>query len=360
MNLLIKLLLSSIIIVLMVFLFTQVSTLDGDLISEFISADEVQEEDYDDEDGEERIYVVDGYKAIRLDKEVIDTSGIKSEILTSMTFKPEFSAYAEVINIAPLVSSRTEYTNLLAEQKILQNDLHNHHQILKRAEALHKTNSLTTRELEKVRADYDLKYYKSNAMKTRLENYTYQLKSTWGEVISSLILDQKKQPEFDKLASNQASLILLSLLKNKSLINPQQKVSVSSRNQREMAKQVSYMDQARQISNPLYGESYIYLLDMQKMSAGLRLFAWIEEEGKSINGLFLPKSAVIWYANEPWMYIRHNSDLFVRKPLGSARKLASGWLLEESQMNDTRVITSGSQTLLSEEFKWAIPDEDDD
>ena len=51
MNLLIKLFLSSIIIVLMVFLFTQVSTLDGDLISEFISANEAQEEDYDDEEG---------------------------------------------------------------------------------------------------------------------------------------------------------------------------------------------------------------------------------------------------------------------------------------------------------------------
>jgi hypothetical protein len=360
MNLLIKLLLLLIIIGLTVFLFTQVSILDGGLISEFMSTDEVQEEDYDDEESEGKIYIIDGYKAIRLDKEVIDTSGIKSERLTSMTFKSEFTAYAEVINIAPLVSSRTEYTNLLADQKILQNDLHNHHQILKRAEALHKTNSLTTRELEKIRADYDLKYYKSNAMKTRLESFTYQLKSNWGAVISSLILDQEKQPEFDKLASNQASLILLSLLKNQTLTNPQQKVFVSSRNQRETAKQAGYLDQARQISNPLYGESYIYLLDMQKLSAGVRLFAWIEEEGKSINGLFLPESAVIWYANEPWMYIRHNDDLFVRKPLDSARKLANGWLLEELQMNDTLVVTSGGQTLLSEEFKWAIPDEDAD
>ena len=149
-------------------------------------------------------------------------------------------------------------------------------------------------------------------------------------------------------------------MKNKTLINPQQKVFVNNRNQRQTAKQVSYLDQARQISNPLYGESYIYLLDMQKLSAGLRLFAWIEEEGKSINGFFLPETAVIWYANEPWMYIRYNDDMFVRKPLGSARKLTNGWLFEESQMNDILVITSGGQTLLSEEFKWAIPDEDDD
>jgi hypothetical protein len=360
MNLLIKFLLLLIIIGLSFFLYTQVSTMDSSLLNELISAENGQDEDDDNEEDEERIHIVDGYKAIQLEKEIIDASGIKSEELTGMSFKPEFTAYADVIDIAPLVVSKTEYTNLLAEQKILQNDLHNYYQILKRAEALHKTNSLTTRELEKIRADHDLKYYKSNAMKTRLESFTYQLESKWGGVISSLILDQEKQLQFDKLASNKASLILLSLLKNQTLTNQQQKVFVSIRNQREEAKQASYLDQARQISNPLYGESYIYLLNMRKLSAGLRLFAWVEEEDELINGLFLPDSAVIWYANEPWIYIKYNDELFVRRPIGTARKLTNGWLLEESLMNDTLVVTSGGQTLLSEEFKWAIPDEDAD
>jgi len=234
------------------------------------------------------------------------------------------------------------------------------HKILKRAEALHETNSLTTRELEKIRAEYDLKLSGLNALKTRIDNFTYQLMSDWGAVISSMILEQERQSDFDKLASHQASLILLSLLKSQTLTDLQQNVFINNKNKRETAIQASYLDQARQISNPLYGESYIYLLDMQKLSTGTGLYVWIEEYGEPVNGLFVPESAVIWYANEPWIYIRHDDDLFVRIPIGNARKMSDGWLSKELQVNDSLVVTSGGQTLLSEEFKWAIPDEDAD
>ena len=348
------------IIALTLFLYMRVSSLYGGLISEFLPTGDEQEEESESAEQEERIRIVEGYKAIYLEDEIITASGIKAEQLAVMSYKPEFTASAEVLNIAPLVSSRTEYLNLLAEQGVLSNELNDQLRILKRAEALHSAKSLTTREMEIIRADYDLKRSRLDAMRTRMDGYTYQVKSNWGSVISNMILDQGEQPVFDTLASNQASLVLVSLLKSQSLENTQQRVFVSSKNKRETAVQASYLDQARQTSNPLFGDSYLYLLETQGMAAGLRLFVWIEEPGDSISGYFVPESAVIWYANEPWIFTRHGNNLFVRKPLGTARKLDNGWLLVNARMEDTRVVTSGGQTLLSEEFKWAIPDEDAD
>lgn len=363
MNLLIKSFLILIIISLTVFLLVQSIALDVDLISELNANEEIVESDVDDQDEhrEEKIFIVDGYKALQLDEEVIIASGIEFKQLNGVSFKPESTAYAEVINIEPLVSLKTDHQVMLAEQKILQNDLHNHNKILKRAEALHKAKSLSTRDLEKNRADRDLKASQLSAMNTRLTSYEYKIKSNWGDTLTSFILDQDKQTVFDALASYKTLLILLSLSKNQTLDYQQQKVFVSNINQRDTASVISYLDQAKHVNNPLHGESYIYLLDSQKLRAGMRLFAWIEESGQSIEGLFIPDSAVIWYANEPWIYLKQGDDIFVRKPLGDARKVNNGWLLEEKVLvGNNLVVTRGGQTLLSEEFKWAIPDEDDD
>ncbi len=345
------------------FLFVQSTNMDIGLINDLIPKDETKENhSVADEDGdEEKIFIVDGYKAMQLDEEIIVASGLEFGQLEGMSFKPEFIAYAEVINIEPLVSLKTEHQVILAEQKILQNDLHNHNKILKRAVALHKAKSLSTRDLEKNRADRDLKASELSAMNTRLASFKYKIRSLWGNTLANLVLDQEKQGDFDELASYKTSLILLSLSKNQTLDYQQQKVFVSNVNQRDTASAVSYLDQAKHVNNPLYGESYIYLLDSKKIRAGMRLFAWIEESGESIEGLFIPESAVIWYANEPWIYLKHDEEIFVRKPLGNARKVNNGWLLENDGLIGTGlVVTRGGQTLLSEEFKWAIPDEDDD
>jgi hypothetical protein len=93
----------------------------------------------------------------------------------------------------------------------------------------------------------------------------------------------------------------------------------------------------------------------------MKLFAWIEESGVNIEGLFVPESAVIWYANQPWIYLVQDDELFIRKPLSDVRKINDGWLLkDDSLIGGDLLVTKGGQTLLSEEFKWAIPDEDDD
>lgn len=335
------------------FMISRMLDTNSELLDE---ADEIS-----NEAGNEKIHIVDGYKAIQLDDEVVSTSGIQFEPLSAVVFSPEFAAYAEVLDIAPLVMLKTEYADLLAEKNVTQTELNNRNKILERAENLYRIKSLASGELEMNRAERDIKAAELRAMIVRLEGIAYKLESRWGQSIGNLVLDPKKQTDFDSLASYRTLLVLVSLLKNQRLDDPEQKVFVSSLNQRNTAHSVRYLDKANQISNPLYGESHIYLLDSQKLRPGMRLFAWIKESGEDKTGLFLPASAVIWYANEPWIYVSHSDNIFVRKPLGNATKLDDGWLLDEGQIGkDALVVSKGGQSLLSEEFKWAIPNEDDD
>ena len=360
MNWLIKSFLILLVISLVTFLAVRTIDKDNAFINEMIVNDNTGEEGEPDND-EEKISIIDGYKAIELDEEISVASGLKFESLKSISIRPEFIAYAEVIDIQPLVSLKTEYQDLLAKRKVLQNALYSHNKMLERAEALHKVKSLSTRDLEKSRFERDQKASELNAVNTRVDGFVFKVKSNWGDILSDLILDKEQQDEFDKVASQRKAIILLSLPKSESLDYQNQTVFVSGLNKRDSAQKISYLDKAKQVNNPLYGESYFYLLNSQKVRAGMRLFAWIEERGEISEGYFITDKAVIWYANEPWIFLKHGEELFIRKPLGKAKKIDNGWLLEDKMLiGDDLLVTEGGQILLSEEFKWAIPDENDD
>ncbi|MFT5396920.1 MAG: hypothetical protein ACI85N_002135, partial [Gammaproteobacteria bacterium] len=186
MNWLIKSFLILVVISLATFLAVRTIDKDNDLINDLIVNEIADEQDEE----EERISIIDGYKAIELDEEVAEATGLKFESLKSISIRPEFIAYAEVVDVQPLVSLKAEHQDLLAERKVMQNDLHNHDKILERAEALHKVKSLSTRDLEKSRFERDQKASELNATNTRVSGFVFKVKSNWGEIISKLILDK--------------------------------------------------------------------------------------------------------------------------------------------------------------------------
>jgi hypothetical protein len=69
---------------------------------------------------------------------------------------------------------------------------------------------------------------------------------------------------------------------------------------------------------------------------------------------------VIWYAGRQWVYIKVSDELFVRRALRTNHETARGWLTRDGFSAGELVVIAGGQMLLSEEFRWQIPEEDDD
>ena len=308
----------------------------------------------------ERILIIDGYKSLVLDDDVLQSIGLETELLSESSIRTEFNAFAEVLDISRLVSLKTEYSNLIAERKILQNALNNQSAKFRRAGELHEIKGISTREYEQIRSELEHKTAEVEAIRKRIENLEYRIRTEWGDELASMILDPEKESEFDSFAMFEKFLIKVSLPKEKTLSSTSQSVYVNQLNHRESAVRAEYVDRARQAGNPLYGETYVYRVDSGKYHPGMRLFAWLEEPNESLSGLFVQDDAVIWYANEPWVYVQYEDNIYIRKPLPQARKVDNGWLLPGGFEKNEKVVTRGGQTLLSEEFKWAIPDEDDD
>ena len=110
----------------------------------------------------------------------------------------------------------------------------------------------------------------------------------------------------------------------------------------------------------LQGETHLYRTAADGLRTGMRLYAWLPGTGFSGTGINIPVESIIWYAGKPWAYVQEDEETFSRRSLVDPVQSNNTWLVRENFQIGEKIVVSGAQTLLSEEFKFAIPDEDDD
>ncbi len=92
---------------------------------------------------------------------------------------------------------------------------------------------------------------------------------------------------------------------------------------------------------------------------GLSVTAYLEAPGAARAGAVVPRSAVIWQSGKSWVYVQTGKEKFTRREVKLEDPASAGWFTLSLQPGD-KVVTSGAQMLLSEEFKSQIRVEDDD
>ena len=89
--------------------------------------------------------------------------------------------------------------------------------------------------------------------------------------------------------------------------------------------------------------------------SGLRLSAEVPLSHTGVSGFVVPESAVIWYANEPWVFVQAAPERFVRKALVAPQAAAGGVFTTTSFAAGERIVTRGAQLLQSEALKPTTP-----
>ena len=67
------------------------------------------------------------------------------------------------------------------------------------------------------------------------------------------------------------------------------------------------------------------------------------------SGVFVPLPAVIWYADQPWAYVRRDRSHFTRVPLLRATETDEGYVAQGGIAAGASVVTQGAGLLLSQE-----------
>jgi hypothetical protein len=91
---------------------------------------------------------------------------------------------------------------------------------------------------------------------------------------------------------------------------------------------------------------------------GAAVTGFLEMPGDPLNGVVIPRAAVVRYAGRSWVYVQIDAGKFARREVALENPLADGWLVSTGLGPGDRIVESGAQLLLSEETKAEIDMED--
>jgi hypothetical protein len=88
-----------------------------------------------------------------------------------------------------------------------------------------------------------------------------------------------------------------------------------------------------------------------RLASGLAITGFLQLPGEALRGVLVPETALVRAAERAWVYVQTNATTFVRRDIGLEHPMADGWFVATGLSPNDRVVTTGAQTLLSEERK---------
>ena len=316
----------------------------------------------DDDDIPSRMISVEGKQAVQLDIELQQQSVIKTQELEAMEVREEVDAFGQIFNINGLVELRSNLNKIKGQKNIVLSELAAANKKLKRLQVLHKeAANISTRQLQEVEAESITHQARLKTLNSELTDVRTEAEQVWGSVLTAWAIDNDIDA-FEQLLSGKNVIVSISLRAKDTLPDQTEYVYVGRNGNRTLAQKAVYISPAIESDSMLQGETYYFLADasMDKYRAGMHVHVWVPQTSESISGVFVPESAVVWSSGRPWIYIRDSEELFIKHVINNPVELDQGIFVAEGLEVGDKVVTSGAQMLLAEEYRWSIPDEDDD
>lgn len=333
----------------------------GSLVSDYNEAAEraasYGEEDEDEEDGDDSMLQP---MTVTLHDDAIDHAGVETIPVTKKLFFSELMAYATVVDTRDLLRWRSRINQLQSTVRVAQVGERAAKQELERLRKLSKnTGSVAGKNVNYAEASWQEARANLQAASFQLDDAKIELFQGWGNPIANWVLDNPSK-EFDRLVSREDTLILVTLPVDASLSADVSMIRVSREGDRDAARKAYFVSPAYLATQQIQGETYYFRISTGKLRLGMRLDAWIPQNDAPKTGFHIPEQAIVWYAGQPWTYTQQNEATFKRRALADGDIVVGGIFIESGFEAGEKLVVSGSQMLLAEEFRWQIHDEDDD
>ncbi|MDD5409939.1 MAG: hypothetical protein PHF31_00755 [Methylobacter sp.] len=302
-------------------------------------------------------------------------SGLQTVTLEAVTTHLEFTAYGKAVNIQPLIELRNRYLVSLTEHSSAKAKFNQAEQATKRQQDLYRDGAGSKRSLQDQQSQWKTNKAQVDAAQIQSKAIVNEALLKWGKTLTewALSIDSDKLAAF---LSGQQTLLQITLPANKQLTNDIQTIYVEASGNRSAADKANLISVAPQTENTVQGESYFFQTggrDCSRQSCdihtipgdnhirtGMRVAAWIPEQGKIQPGVIIPKSALIWHMNQAYVYIKTDADKFSRRNIDNFSATTGGYFINSGLSPGEQLVVTGGQMLLSEEFRGQIPNEDDD
>jgi len=308
---------------------------------------EYHNDDDDDDDEVNRLVYYNNKLAIRLSTDEIKASGIiVSKLVKEKTLiNEEINAISlDYKNLLDIVN-KYDQLNIQLNKSIINKE-HNKNIYLRLKSLYENQGSIALKELEEVEFTIELIEAEVNSIKKDMSFLISELKLEYGSILVDDFLKERKI--FNSLINNYSSLLII---ENVDLNN-------KNNNYKFNNEELTFLNTYNGISN-LRGNVGIFLLKDLKISSNRKVVVFLESE-ESIEGYFLPESALVYHAGKVWAYFRENNEIFYRDEITNFYIIDNNKVFTTNSFLNFNIVVSGAQTLLAEEFRSQIMQEDDD
>ena len=271
--------------------------------------------------------------------------GLKTEMLARTARVHQVTAYGVILDPAPLAALEAQ---LVAAQATLEASRAEY----ARAKLLHsERQNLSLKDLQTAQAKF-----RSDQAQVNLQNQ--RLADQWGGAIAALTPAARAEL-VDALIKRAAAIVRVAVPPGTSLANlPARGVTTVLGYSRSLAAQSVWYAPA--VDPNLQGQGFMLRLEAQgfPLRPGAAVTARLESSAAPERGVEVPSAAVVRAGDSAFAYVQTAPTKFERRAIPTHDSVAAGWFVTAGFAAGDRVVVTGAQALLSEEFKSQIQVQD--
>ena len=302
-----------------------------------------------------------GAPTIMLSVESQQQSAITTTTLQAAEHLGVISSFGVVVGIDPLVEQRTRYLSAIAEANVIKAALANSRRESERMAQLNQDNrNVSDRAAAAAKATMQADEARLAAAETAAASLQDSMRLQWGETLANWAVQQPAGDVLQKLLQHTEVLVQVALPMDAAQPGKGALLQLEAIGGTGGQIQAGYISASPQTDATLQGATFYYHAPAQYLRTGMRVSAHLATQNQKLSGVIIPATAVVWYANQPWVYQKQGKDKFVRHPIKTDTETDNGWFNATSLNAGDEVVTTGAQLLLSEEFKYQIKNENED
>lgn len=319
------------------------------------------QENNDDGPGISRTSMDKGATVVTLSVETQQQSGITATELKAASNRPALASFGFVLGIEPLIEMRSRYLAARAEANVVRTSLNNSRQDYQRLHALNLDNrNISDRAVQAAEAAWKTDEAKVAAAETLAMTLRDNMRQQWGETLAAWAIQQPAHAALQRLIDHREALLQVSLPFDADTPNKNATLEVEPAGGQGKTISAGYISPSPQIDAMAQGRTFYYHATADSLRTGMRVTVRLTGHGKAASGVIVPALAVVWYAGKAWAYQQETAERFVRRQVSTDTESGDGWFNSGNLKAGDRLVTSGAQLLLSEEFKYQITNENED
>lgn len=298
-------------------------------------------------------FLLDGKETVlHVNEEV---TGIKTARLKPAKFQTEFTVFGTAISLLPLLELQSRHLTLLNEQQQASASYRYSLETSQRQRELFGSGITSKQKLQSQQSKLLIDRAAVETSRLKQQAISNEAMLTWGETISTWLLDEKKA-RLEPFLLGKRSLLKITIPVDQ---QPAQikTIHVGTSSNRNDAKPAGFISQAPSVDNTKYGVSYFYQTQHPGIQPGMRLIAWVPVEQKT-QGVQIPKTALVWVGENAYVYRKLAEDSFTRIPLEQVLPLNKDYYFSSKMDVGDEVVVNGTQLLSSEQLRSQIEDDD--